>query len=178
MSISLFNQNQSVEVVELFTQVFKESANESEGEVIGELVSDLISTIEEQNLLGFTSSLNKRIIGCIFFSRLLTPSKKIAFILSPVAIATDFQGKGYGQKLINFGIEYLRSLHIDLIFTYGDPNFYSKVGFKQISENLVKAPFTLTYPEGWLAQSLNGKVIEKMEGTVQCVDALNNPKYW
>ncbi|MCK5334537.1 MAG: GNAT family N-acetyltransferase, partial [Gammaproteobacteria bacterium] len=64
------------------------------------------------------------------------------------------------------------------VFTYGDPKFYSKVGFSLISEKLVKAPLTLTYPEGWLAQSLVGDEIEAITGSSYCVEALNKPEYW
>ena len=101
-----------------------------------------------------------------------------AFILSPVAIDTDYQKKGIGQKLILFGIDYLKQKQIALLFTYGDPNYYKKVGFQQVSETVIKAPLKLTYPEGWLAQSLVKDVIEPIEGPSTCVNALNHQHYW
>lgn len=75
-------------------------------------------------------------------------------MLSPVAVATNEQGKGVGQKLINHGVSYLNVNNTDLLLTYDEPNYYSKVVFNPISENVVSAPFKLTQPEGWLAQSL------------------------
>ena len=128
--------------------------------------------------MGFVAFLEEEIIGCIFFSRLALPNENVAFILSPVAIATEQQGNGIGQELIRYGVEYLRSKNVDLLFTYGDPAFYSKVGFQQISEDIVKAPFKLTQPEGWLAQSLRNGVIDAVEGSSQCVKALNKQEYW
>lgn len=178
MELSLFNSSQSQEVIELFTKVFSASESETEGQLIGSLVSDLISTTEPQDLIGFVAISGGDIVGSIFFSRLVVPGEKIAFILSPVAIATNEQGKGMGQQLINYGISHLKSLNVDLAFTYGDPYFYSKVGFKPISESIVKAPLKLTHLEGWLAQSLDGSPIKAMEGTSHCVDALNDQKYW
>ncbi|MCG5517084.1 MULTISPECIES: hypothetical protein [unclassified Ectothiorhodospira] len=41
-----------------------------------------------------------------------------------------------------------------MVLTYGDPNYYSRIGFKPITEALAPAPFTLKQPEGWLGQSL------------------------
>ena len=178
MELSLFNSSQSQEVIELFTKVFSDSEGVAEGQLIGSLVSDLITTTEPQDLIGFVAISGSRIVGSIFFSRLVVPGDKRAYILSPVAIATNEQGKGVGQQLINYGISHLKSLCIDLVFTYGDPNFYSKVSFNPISESIVKAPLKLTYPEGWLVQSLDGSSIEVMEGTSHCVEALNNQKYW
>ena len=105
-------------------------------------------------------------------------SRISAFLLSPVAIHTQFQNKGIGQKLINYGIECLKENNVELVFTYGNPNFYSKVGFKPISEDSIKAPLKLTYPEGWLGQSLVNDKIPSITGDSICLEALNKPEYW
>jgi len=178
MKLSVFNAVQSQSVIDLFTQVFTNSESEDEGKLIGSLVSDLITTTDPRDLIGFVALSEETAVGCIFFSRLLLPNQQVAFILSPVAIATSEQSKGLGQKLITFGIEHLRSLGVDLVFTYGDPNFYAKVGFRVISEDTVKAPLKLSYPEGWLAQPLSGNSIEPMNGSSRCVGALNDQQYW
>lgn len=178
MEYSLFNSSQSKEVIELFTKVFSESENESEGQIIGNLVSDLIATTKSEDLFGFVATSRGRIVGCIFFSRFIVPGDEAAFILSPVAIATGEQGAGIGQKLISYGLHHLKALGVNLVFTYGDPGFYARVGFGQIDERIVKAPYKLSQPEGWLAQSLDGKAIEAMQGSSRCVAALSDQKYW
>jgi putative acetyltransferase len=178
MKLSLFKSPYTQEVVELFTKVFSASESESEGHIIGSLVSDLIATTEPDDLIGFVATSDDCIVGCIFFSRFVVPSNDIASILSPVAIATSEQGTGIGQQLINYGLNHLESLKVDLVFTYGDPSYYSKTGFNQISESIVKAPFELSQPEGWLAQSLDGNPIKAMQGSSKCVEALSDQKYW
>ena len=178
MKLESYNPEQSPEIVKLFEDVFSDSEGQEEGQVIGRLVTELISTTDSRQLLGYVSISDGRIIGCIFFSRLILPSGKIAFILSPVAISSHEQGKGLGQQLINFGIQKLKSLDVELVFTYGDPSFYSKVGFVKIGEDVVKAPKKLTYPEGWLAQSLKSEGITSEVGVAKCVAALNEQEYW
>ena len=178
MNFAAYNSEQSQEIIKLFTEVFSDSEGQEEGRVIGQLVSELISTTDPQKLFGYVSISDGNIIACIFFSRLTLPSSKNAFILSPVAVSSQKQGKGGGQQLINFGIQQLKNSGVELVFTYGDPNFYSKVGFVNIGEDVVKAPMKLTYPEGWLAQSLNNKGITSEVGVTKCVDALNKQKYW
>lgn len=178
MEFSLFNQSNTEEVIGLFTSVFSASESEEEGRNIGHLVSNLIAKTAPQDLTGCVAIDKGCIVGCIFFSRLTVPGDQIAFILSPVAIATEVQGTGIGQRLISYGLEYLRSQQVNLTFTYGDPVFYSKTGFCQISESLVAAPFPLSQPVGWLAQSLDGRPMQAMNGPTQCVEALSNPDYW
>lgn len=178
MNYTAFSQDQFQEVVSLFNSVFSASEGENEGEIIGQLVSEMIRTTDSDDLLGFVCAADGSVIGSIFFSRLDLPSGKRAFILSPVAISSQMQGKGIGQRLIKHGIQQLKSRGVELLLTYGDPNFYSKVGFEQIGEDTIKAPQKLTYPEGWLAQSLTSAEITPEAGTARCVAALNKQKYW
>ena len=70
------------------------------------------------------------------------------------------KAKGVGQKLIKFGIQCLKEEGVKLVFTYGDPIFYSKVGFRAITQKIAKAPLQCTQPAGWLCQSLVGDKIE------------------
>lgn len=178
MKFSTYNEDNLEEIKRLFTKTFSDSEGQSEGLVIGNLVYDLMTNTDAHDLLGFVATENKLIIGCIFFSKLTLESDISAFLLSPVAIRTNHQGKGVGQKLINFGLDALKQNGVELVVTYGDPSFYSKVGFNLITEEIVKAPFKLTQPEGWLGRSLVSDEIEPITGNSYCVEAFNNPEYW
>ena len=72
----------------------------------------------------------------------------------------------------------LRKAHVDMAVTYGDPGYYSKIGFKQITEVFARPPFNLKHPEGWLAQSLTEAEMTPLTGPSCCVDALNDPVFW
>ena len=178
MNLSGYNSSQSQEVISLFTTVFSNSEGPEEGLLIGKLVSELITTTDAQELSGFVAIAQDKIVGCIFFSRLTFDNDANAYILSPVAVHTEHQGQGVGQQLITFGINHLKNVDVDLVFTYGDPKYYSKVGFTHVSEESIRAPLELTYPEGWLAQSLTGNIVESISGVSHCVDALNKQVYW
>ncbi len=178
MNLSKYDENDSEEIERLFTKVFSDSEGQSEGLLVGQLSHDLMISTRPEDLYGFIATENGQIIGSIFFSRLSFESEVNAFILSPVAIHTDYQRQGIGQKLIDFGISRLKEDKVDLVFTYGDPDFYKKVGFKPISEKMAKAPLPLKYPFGWLCQSLVGNEIEPIAGKSYCVAALNHPEYW
>lgn len=178
MKLSSYNKSEKNEIKELFDNVFSESEGQMEGLLIADLVLDLINSTNDQNILGFTAKEKEQIIASIFFTRLNFNTPVEAFILSPVAVHINYQRKGIGQKLINYGIEQLKDRGVKLAFTYGDPNFYSKVGFQCITEDIIKAPRELTQPEGWLCQSLIGDNIIPISERPRCVEALNKPKYW
>ena len=178
MNLLPYSPSDTEEIKQLFTKVFSDSEGQSEGLVIGNLAYELMTGTDIQDLYGFVAIENEKIIGSIFFTRLTFESEVNAFILSPVAIHTNYQGKGFGQKLINFGLHHLKENGVELVFTYGDPKFYSKVGFSFITEKLIKAPFALTYPEGWLGQSLISDEIESITGDSYCVEALRKAECW
>jgi putative acetyltransferase len=178
MKFTSYKKSDSIEIKQLFEDVFTDSEGVAEGTLIANLVVDLISSTQDQDIVGFVAKDENKIIGSIFFTRLSFGAPIVAFILAPVAVRTEYQGKGIGQKLINFGIEKMKGNGTELVFTYGDPNFYSKVGFESITEEIVKAPLELTYPEGWLCQSLTGNEISPIAEKPRCVAALNKPEYW
>ena len=178
MKLSTYKKSDIEEIKQLFLRVFSDSEGQEEGSLIGSLVLDIMTSTGAQDIYGFIATENDQIIGSIFFTRLAFENSENAFILSPVAIHTNHQGKGIGQNLINFGIKHLKENGIRLAFTYGDPNFYSKVGFRCITETIAKAPFELSQPEGWLCQSLVGDEIKPIAGNSRCVEALNKAEYW
>jgi putative acetyltransferase len=100
------------------------------------------------------------------------------FILSPVAVATAQQGNELGQRLINHALEALLDRGVDVALTYGDINFYSKVGFAHITEADAQPPLPLQYPEGWLGQTLKAGPFVPLKGPSRCVVPLHDPIHW
>ncbi|CAG20194.1 GNAT family N-acetyltransferase [Photobacterium profundum] len=147
MKYSLYQPNQIEELKHVFYKTFSDSEGVAEGTSIGDLAYDLMTTTNENDLQVFVATENAKVLGCIIFTRMTFENSVNAFLMAPVAINTAYQGKGIGQALITFGLQTLQDQGVALVFTYGDPNFYSKVGFAQISEQQVKAPLNLTYPE-------------------------------
>jgi predicted N-acetyltransferase YhbS len=183
MNIELYNFDKNDGVVEFFKNVFSTSENREEGEIIAKLVQEMQTTTPSEDIFGCIAinealPIEKSIVGCVFFTRLDFKNTIQAFILSPMAIATRYQKQGIGQTLINFGLEYAKTQHIDLVLTYGDIAFYKKVGFAHISESVIPAPFTLSYPDGWLAQHIKGENIKKITTKPRCVAALQHQNYW
>ncbi|AHI28858.1 GNAT family N-acetyltransferase [Marinobacter similis] len=178
MKLSLCSESDKPEIQQLFTETFSESDSSAEGALVGQLAQQLMDETDAENAFGFVASENQEIVGCIFFTPLKFDAPSKAVLLSPVAVRTEYQGQGVGQRLIRFGMEQMGKSGVELVFTYGDPNYYSKVGFKTVSQQVAKAPFELSHPEGWLVLSLTGAAIKPLPGVARCVDAFNDPALW
>lgn len=166
-------------IIELFTATFTASEGAEEGTLIGALVRNLLRGTAPQDRFVFTAEEDGRIIGGILCSRLTyEQDDRTVFILAPVAVATDQQRQGIGQRLLTYGLSELRRAGVDMVLTYGDPSFYCKVGFLPISAADIQAPLPLSRPEGWLGQSLTDQAIAPLKGASRCVAALDNPLFW
>lgn len=167
------------EIAALFEATFAASENAEEGVLIGELAKELIEPTPGAEIAVFTASDKGKAVGCIIFTRLrFEADKRQVYLLSPVAISSDHQGLGIGTQLIRFGLNMLRDAGIDIAVTYGDPDYYERVGFRPISSDLIPAPRPLEQPHGWLAQSLTDEKIDAFDGPSRCATALNDPAYW
>lgn len=181
----LHPQLEELHIRDLMQQTFTDSEGEEEGQSIGLLTHKLITQTPPNDICVFVATDKDdpatTIVGCVIFTRLkFNDHPDInAVLLSPVAVHTAHQGKGIGRGLVRFGIEAFRSTRsADIVVTYGDPKFHSKVGFHQVSAEMIPAPVSLTQPHGWQAQSLLGRRIKRITGHSTCVSALNSPKYW
>lgn len=178
MNLSTYIEADQQEIETLFCRTFSGSEGRAEGELISRLVHELMTRVRAEDIFGFVATEHEQIIGCIFFIKLSFDSPVSAFLLSPVAVDTAHQGVGVGQKLIDFGITRLAEQGVELIFTYGDPNYYSKTGFRRVPRQVAQAPFRLSHPEGWLGRTLSGGSLESPLGEARCVEAFNDPQYW
>ena len=178
MQTRSFDERDTATIIDLFTRVFAQSDGAAEGEMVGRLAAEMIATTDTHDLHGFVATEENRIVGAVLFSRLRFDTAIEAFILSPMAIDTACQRRGVGSTLIRHGLDRLRRQGVELVVTYGDPAYYTRLGFEALSTQTLPAPFALSQPIGWLGQALDGGAIAPVAGRCRCVAALDNPDYW
>jgi putative acetyltransferase len=99
--------------------------------------------------LSFVAETNGRIVAHILFTRsLLDAPRRLVdvLVLSPVSVATDFQGQGIGSGLIRYGLAELAARPEPLVFLEGAPGFYGRFGFQRAGELGFRRP-SLRIPE-------------------------------
>jgi putative acetyltransferase len=164
---------------ELFTTTFTASEGPDEGALIGELVGDLLAETSTADIRAFCAEDHGDVIGAAIFTRLTySDDPHIVFLLSPMAVAPGHQRQGIGQAMLSYALGALRSEGIQIVVTYGDPNYYARAGFVQIAEDKARAPLPLSLPHGWIGQCLTGEQMPVLQGPSTCVSALNRKDVW
>jgi len=167
------------QIIDVFYTSFSASEGETEGALIRTLVEQLLEYTPETDIFIFAALHHDTVIGCAIFSQLIYSDDALnVFILSPMAIHPDHQNNGIGQTLLRESIAALRNHDVDILMTYGDPNYYEKIGFLPVTQQVAPPPFPLSMPIGWIAQSLHGSEMLPLQGSCTCVSALNNPAIW
>jgi putative acetyltransferase len=178
MKFETIGRERASDLTQLFTSTFGSSEGAEEGAVIGSLVAKLSVGIDGREILCFGAVEDEQVVGAIFFTRLQFTDQAPIYMLAPVAVSTDHQKSGVGKALIRHGLNELADQGALVAVTYGDPSYYEKVGFKPLSESVLKAPLALSMPHGWLGQSLTQETIHTRAERPTCVEAFRDPAYW
>lgn len=179
VKLSAGHEGREQSIVDMCAATFETSDGADEGTRIRRLVTDLLGATPREDVEVFCAQEGPTLLGCIVFSRVrYDQDDRRVVVLAPVAVRTDRQGEGIGQRLLRYGLEQMRRGGVDVVVTYGDPAYYSKVGFRQVTEDDVPPPVPLSLPHGWLGQSLTGPHLEPLSGRCRCVPALHKPEYW
>jgi putative acetyltransferase len=166
-------------IVALFLATFTASEGVEEGGLIGDLVRDLLAQTARQDIRAFCAEKEGIVIGAAIFTRLhFSEDPALVFLLSPLAVAPDHQRKGVGQALLRHALDALSLEGVQIAMTYGDPNFYGRVGFRPITEAQVRAPLPLSLPDGWIGKPLKSSEMPTLQGPSTCVSALNRSDVW
>jgi putative acetyltransferase len=162
------------------SEIYKCAFPADERDIVANLAVNLLSENTTPETLSLVSELDNSIVGHIAFSPVFAPGMPDfqGYILAPLAVIPKLQHSGYGSKLIDTGILLLSQNEIDVLFVYGDPNFYSKFGFSvELARGFIP-PYELKYPLGWQAKSMKSLPISYTKVVLRCVPSLCDPQLW
>jgi putative acetyltransferase len=120
-------------------------------------------------------------VGCIAFSpaSIADNTSWSGYILAPLAVKPECQRRRIGAKLIKSGMERLAQLGAELVFVYGDPNYYSRFGFTSDAASRYAPPYALQYPFAWQAIVLHGASRAADAAVpISCAAPLRDPELW
>ncbi len=153
---------------------------ESESERVAKLAMDLLAESTTPETLSFVAETEGAVVGHVALSPVLIASNQDfrAYILAPLGISPESQKRRIGSKLIENGLQRLSLMEVNVVFVYGDPNYYRRFGFSTDVAQQYIPPYKLQYPFGWQATVLNQCAIGEATGAITCVASLSDPALW
>ena len=169
----------TIDDAESIKNVHLQAFENSEARIVSDLAINLLNENHPAKTISLVATENNEIAGHAAFSPVFLEStiEHFGYIVAPLAVSPKFQKKYIGSSLVRYGLETISNLGSFIVFVYGDPQYYSRFGFKaELAKNFIP-PYSLQFPEGWHALKLNSAVFPE-GGKITCVDSLNDPDLW
>lgn len=162
------------------TAVYQNSFPSEEADATCNLMCELTTGKSQPETFAIGYKRDGRLLGAVGFSPVYFERQEAmsGYILSPLAVHSDFQRQGIATKMIEHGKKILTEKGVDVLLVYGDPNYYGRYGFKTDLGELFIPPYPLEYPFGWQAIQLSNKHIYEGKYKFSCVAALSDPGLW
>lgn len=166
--------------LDMIREVHLQTFPEGEKQIVSELAVNLLNEKTIPQTIAFVAEIEGLVVGHVAFSPLTIQNDENlqAYIMAPLAVMPDYQKRHIGAKLVKSGIAWLKQKGINILFVYGDPEYYSRFGFSTDVAAGYTPPYQLQYPFGWQAVILNGVDKAKAPGRISCVKSLRNPELW
>ena len=151
-----------------------------ERELVAKIAVDLLTGGEDFAIISLVAETSGIVVGHITFSPVSIDDDDNfkGYILAPLAVKPAYQRRRLGSKLIENGIQQLSRMGVDIVFVYGDPDYYSRFGFNADAAVRYLPPFKLQYPFGWQGLPLKEFGGGNSSVKIVCVESLNDPALW
>jgi putative acetyltransferase len=151
-----------------------------EGDIVSQLAVDLLSEEAAPPVISLVAMTDDIVVAHVAFSpvRMRETQELIGYILAPLAVSPGHQKRGIGSCLVRSGIERLAETGADILFVYGDPEFYGRFGFRVEVAECYMPPYALQHSFGWQGMALRHFEARRSATGVSCVPSLCNPAFW
>ena len=153
---------------------------DSESESVAKLAVDLLLEDTTPETISLVAESDESLIGHIAFSPVIIGTQKNCqgYILAPLGVLQDHQKHRIGSTLVKSGMQKLSAMGVDILFVYGDPEYYGRFGFRTDTAVRFEPPYELQYPHGWQAVALKEVDADKRRVEISCVSSLCDPELW
>ncbi|MGM0218687.1 GNAT family N-acetyltransferase [Enterococcus sp. AZ126] len=112
---------------------------------------------------------NEKIIGHGLLSEvnIVNDNQKFkGLVLAPLGVATDYQGKGVGKKILQELENRAEKLNYKFISILGHPSYYTRFGYIPASKYNIKPPFDVL-DEVFMIKPLRSNSLNNINGTIR-----------
>lgn len=107
--------------------------------------------------LSLVAEINNVVVGYILFTKIRVGTTT-QLALAPLAVSPQYQRKGIGGVLIKTGHQIAKEMGFEYSILLGNPNYYSRFGYKSSIEFNIISPFDVP-KEYFMAINLQDKII-------------------
>jgi putative acetyltransferase len=147
-------------IEEAFTQAFGQAPE-----------TDLVDRLHENcpGLLSLVAANGDIVVGHILFSPVKIEGNKIVegMGLAPMAVLPKFQRQGIGTRLVQTGIENLKSNGCPFVIVLGHPDYYPQFGFKPASLKGILCQWDGVPNEAFMIMILDEKAMQGISGVAR-----------
>lgn len=151
-----------------------------EGEIVSLLAVDLLLHETSPPTISVLAECAGELAGHVAFSPVSFEGSSAVrgYILAPLGVLPGYQKRGIGAALIQNGMQQLSEAGINMLFVYGDPEYYGRFGFDAHTAEAWIPPYQLEFPFGWQAIVLNEFQPLEPPVKISCVAPLCDPGLW
>lgn len=161
------------------SSLYLQAFDSAEAGLVADLAVRLLSEHTDIEIISLVAVEGDDIAGHVAFSPVLLEAtgEHIGYILAPLAVLPKYQKNKIGSSLVQSGLDAIASTAANVVFVYGDPQYYSRFGFQTKLADSFMAPYPLQYPHGWQVLILNNNGFPA-GGKITCVASLHKPQLW
>lgn len=162
MDIRLFNTQDARDVRRVHIAAF--AGREDEARLVEKLHAADAAPVS----LVAVDKASDSIVGHVLFSpvEIYGGGSKIRIAgLAPVGVLPEYQGKGIGSRLIQAGLEACREAGYDAVVLLGEPDYYSKFGFRRARDRGLGNEYDAD--EYFMIVELTNRTLNNLRGTVR-----------
>ncbi len=131
--------------------------------------ADLIEHLRRDGVVlgSLVAEVEGQIVGHILFTRMWIDTiagAVPAVALAPMAVLTEYQRQGIGQRLVRHGLDLLRDGNEAIVIVLGHPDYYPHFGFSVEKARCLESPFP---PEAFMAMELIPGALAGVQGKVR-----------
>lgn len=154
--------------------------SDAEREIVSKLAINLLSEETTPETISLVAETEGAVVGHIAFSPVTIDDteKHQGYILAPLGVKPGHQKRRIGSGLVDSGMQQLKKMGVNILFVYGDPEYYSRFGFSADAAEQYTPPYRLRYPFGWQAITLNEWDHDQSSRRIACVTSLCDPELW
>lgn len=153
---------------------------DAEGAAVAGLAVDLLSERTIPPTISLVAEVDGVLRGHVCFSPVTRHGTAdfVGYILAPLAVRPERQGRGIGSHLIRKGIERVSEHDPEVLLVYGDPGYYGRFGFRAERAAGYIPPYPLKFPFGWQGLSLRDNGPGGAGIRIACVPPLCDATLW